>query len=317
MKKVSIIIPFKGQTEKDLAIVLGSINSQIGVDFSTFDVHLVNDGGDPIDMTKFEIFANLELHYHVLPENVGAGLARQYGIDHTDSEYFMFLDSDDEFHFAGALLEFYNVVKYHGEHQMIVARYIEEYKVGNEYRYLTHSQHDWKSPVAKWFSRAYINSINLRFRPELRIFEDTYFVGLACQLSTDIYYLNSVVYTWVCNPNSTVRSNGRIFEYQTHTWALENRLFLEKIREMRPKGVKGDLVNYVCDVYMRYTRYPPVDPVAFWTEHIKLLQEFKDDWDGYSESLQKQVNFLRDNPNGNWTGINTDGFKDFVNKVQV
>jgi hypothetical protein len=209
------------------------------------------------------------------------------------------------------------VVKYHGEHQMIIARYIEEYVSGGEFRYLTHSEHDWKSPVAKWFNRAYIKSLNLRFRPELRIFEDTYFVGLACQLSTDIYYLNSVVYTWLCNPNSTVRSNGRIFEYQTHTWALENRLYLEKLLEMKPGDIKRDLDNYVCDVYMRYTRYPPVDEAAFWTEHVKLLLEFKAYWSGYSEALQKQVDFMRDNPNGSWSGIDTSAFKAFVEKVGI
>ena len=316
MKKVSIIIPFKGQTEKDLAVVLGSLNNQIGVDFSEIDVHLVNDGGDSIDLTKFEIFANLDLHYHELPENVGAGLARQYGIDHTDSEYFMFMDSDDELHFAGALLEFFNVVKYQGDHQMIIARYIEEYKAGDTFMYTIHSDRDWKSPVAKWFNRAYIESLGLRFRPELRIFEDTYFVGLACQLATDIYYLDSVVYTWICNPNSTVRSNGRIFEHQTHTWALENRFYLEMLREKQPQTLKLNLDSYVADVYMRYTVYPPVDEAAFWQEHKKLLAEFADVWEGYTPSLQGMVDSLKNVPGGQWSGTSTDSFEQFVHKSQ-
>lgn len=318
MKKVSIIIPFMGQNESALAIPLSSINNQIGINFSEIDVHLVNDGGPAIDVKKFDIFANLDLHYHQLPENVGPGNARQYGIDHSEGEYIMFIDSDDELHFAGALLEFFNVVKGTGDHQLIIGRYIEQYIIENgEFRYLTHPGVDWKAAYAKWFRRSYLAEKELRFRPELRLFEDTYFVGLACQLATDIHYLDSVVYSWLYNANSLVRRNGKAFEYQTHTWALENRLYLEKLREMKPEDLQRDLNHYVCDVYMRFTRYPPVNPEAFWTEHTKLLQEFKEYWDGYTVLVQKQVDFMRDNPKGKWLGVNTDGFKAFVEKVKV
>ncbi|GAB2026088.1 glycosyltransferase family A protein [Lactovum odontotermitis] len=318
MKKVSIIIPFMGQNESVLAIPLSSINNQIGVNFSEIDVHLVNDGGPAIDVKKFDIFANLDLHYHQLTVNVGPGNARQYGIDHSEGEYVMFIDSDDELHFAGALLEFFNVVKGTGDHQLIIGRYIEQYIIENgEFRYLTHPGADWKAAYAKWFRRSYLAEKGLRFRPELRLFEDTYFVGLACQLSTDIHYLDSVVYSWLYNANSLVRKDGKAFEYQTHTWALENRLYLEKIREMKPEDLKRDLNHYVCDVYMRFTRYPPAKPEAFWAEHTKLLQEFKEYWDGYTVLVQKQVDFMRDNPKGNWLGVNTDGFKAFVEKVSI
>ncbi|MDR0299498.1 MAG: glycosyltransferase family 2 protein [Streptococcaceae bacterium] len=313
MKKVSIIIPFKDQTEKDLAIVLGSINNQIGIDFSLVDVHLVNDGGSPINLSLFEIFANLELHYHELTENVGPGLARQYGIDHSESEYLMFMDSDDELHFVGALLEFFNVVKDSGDHQLIVGRYIEQFVVENgEFRYLTHPLVDWKAVYAKWFNRAYLKEKGLHFYPSLRIFEDTYFVGLSCQLASDIYYLDSVAYSWLYNSDSLVRKDGKSFEYQTHVWALENRLYLEKIREMQPENLRRDLENYVCDVYMRFTKFPPADIASFWREHTALLEEFKDIWLGYSEELQAKVDAIRDNPDGNWPGISTEGFKAFI-----
>lgn len=314
MKKVNLIIPFYNRTEAQLAIVLSSINNQIGVDFSQLDVHLVNDGGKKIDISKFEIFKNLELYLHELPENRGAGVARQYGIDVTDGEYFMFLDSDDQFHFAGALLEFFNVVKYHGEHQLIIASYLEEYQVmGGEYRYLTHDCYDWKSPVAKWFNRKYIESEGLRFQDELRIFEDTYFVGLSCQHATDIYYLNSVVYTWMCNPESTVRANGRSFEYQTHTWALENRLYLEKIKEKRPELIESTLENYVTDCYMRYKTFPPVDEAAFWQEHKKILVAFAPYWHGYTKELQEKVDALSQAPS-KWAKTSTKDFERWVNK---
>ncbi|MFV0556516.1 MAG: glycosyltransferase family 2 protein [Lactovum sp.] len=316
MKKVSIIIPFKGQTEKNLSVVLGSVNGQIGIDFSEIDVHLVNDGGPTIDISKFDIFSNLDLHYHHLEENVGAGLARQYGIDHSESKYLMFMDSDDEFHFAGALLEFFNAVKGTGDHQIVIARYIEQYIVeSGEFRYLIHTQYDWKSVYAKWFNRQYVEEQGIRFQPELRIFEDTYFVGLSCQLSTDIYYIDSVVYSWLYNANSLVRSNGKSFEYQTHTWALQNRLYFKKTFEKRPDTLAMHMKSYVADVYMRYTRYPPADEAAFWDEHFKLLEEFSSFWTGYDAFLQGMVDSLRDKE-GQWQGTPTDKFQAFVEKTR-
>lgn len=317
MKKVSIIIPFKGQDEGKLAVPLGSINSQFGIDFSQVDVHLINDGGPVIDMNRLSVFTNLDLHYHQLTENVGPGMARQYGIDHSKSDYIMFMDSDDVLRFGGALLDFFNVIKTKGEHQIINGRYIEQFldsKGG--FRYVAHP-FDWKAVYAKWFRRSYIEEKGLRFHPDLRIFEDTYFVVLSCKLATDIYRLDSMVYAWLNNPDSITRKLNKAFRQQTHTLALENRLYLETIRKQKPELLKPDLNNYVCDIYMRIQLYHSVDPEAFWVEHTKLLREFSKYWDGYTDNLQKQVDAKRDDPKGRWHNVSTDGFKEFVEKVKV
>lgn len=44
-------------------------------------------------INKFKDIINIQ--YFKLKENVGSGLARQYGIDSSNSEYFMFIDADD------------------------------------------------------------------------------------------------------------------------------------------------------------------------------------------------------------------------------
>ncbi|WP_240338622.1 glycosyltransferase family A protein [Lactococcus lactis] len=124
MKKVSIIIPFKGQTEAELMLPLSSIYNQIGVDLSQLDIHLVNDGGKTIDLSKFDVLADrLEIHYHEIP-NGGPGVARQYGIDNSISEYIMFIDADDVLYYVGALWPFYNASNQ--GHQMIRASYWEQ-----------------------------------------------------------------------------------------------------------------------------------------------------------------------------------------------
>ncbi|KGH34497.1 glycosyltransferase family 2 protein [Lactococcus cremoris] len=314
MKTLSIIIPFMGQTEQNLAVALGSINGQIGIDFSEITVHLVNDAGPEIDWDKFSIFGNLDLQYHQLPNNVGPGMARQFGVDHSESRYIMFMDSDDELHFAGALLEFFNAIKDSGDHQILIARYIEQFldeKGG--FRYLVHPIYDWKAAYAKWFSREYLQQENLSFHPELKLFEDTYFVGLSCQLAKDIHYIDSVVYSWLYNENSLVRQNGKSFEHQTALWAKENRLFLRVIREKQQENLKRDLENYVIDVYMRQRKFPPENLADFYVAHLALLIEFSDVWSGYSEDLQAKVDSLRDVAGGQWQGVDTSGFQDFIN----
>lgn len=42
--------------------------------------------------------------------------------------------------------------------------------------------------------------------PDLPIYEDTYFVGLACELATDTCFLEEKVYMWLANPNSITRT---------------------------------------------------------------------------------------------------------------
>jgi glycosyltransferase involved in cell wall biosynthesis len=314
MKKCSIIIPFYGQTEEELVIPLSSINNQIGIDFSTLDVHLVNDGGPEVDVSRFDILSHLEIHYHMI-ENSGPGLARQYGIDHSEGEYLMFMDSDDMLQFGGALQEFYNVEKYDRKYKMIIAKFIEQYMhADGNFRYKIYSEHNWSAVYGKWFKRDYLESIDLRFHPDLRIFEDTYFVGLACQLCDDIKYVPVAVYTWLYNQQSLVRDKNKFFKQQLHTWCIENRLWFEKIRVWQPQNLKRDFENYLADLYFRYTKWGAVNEKAFWQEYVTTLKNCLDIYEGYTEGLQKQADAKRNQENGKWHGIATDKFKAFIEK---
>ncbi|MDR2976345.1 MAG: glycosyltransferase [Streptococcaceae bacterium] len=315
MTSVSIIIPFKDQTEKELSLALASINGQIGVDFSEIDVQLVNDGGAAIEVNKFEIFSNLRIHYHELPENVGPGLARQYGIDHSESDYLMFIDADDELHYTGALLDFFNVLKESASHQIIIGKYIEQYLVaGNEFRYQVYD-YNWKALYAKCFQRDYLKQLNLHFHPKLRLFEDMYFVGLACELATDIHYLNSVVYSWLFNANSLVRSGGRSYEHQTHLWVKQCQYHLEFLQKAAPERLNAAFENYLVDIYFRSRAYPPEDEKAFWQAHCELIKTFSQIWQPYNVSLQLKADKMsQETPM--WKGKSPEAFEVFMKETE-
>ncbi|MFC4651461.1 glycosyltransferase family 2 protein [Lactococcus nasutitermitis] len=316
-KTVSIIIPFKNEREAQLGIALSSINTQIGVDFSKIEVILVNDGGDKLNLEQFSVFENLDLHYYEI-ENVGPGLARQYGIDNSKGEYLMFIDSDDMLYYAAALSEFFSVIQ-SKKHDMIVAKFMEQYlDTKGNYQYKISAANNNSAVYAKWFKRTYLKEINLQFHPKLRIYEDSYFVGVASQLSTDSYYLDKVVYTWLYNTNSIGRKEANTHDRYLHVKALQCRLYLEAVREKQPQnfpnGVRDYMVTYLIDTFMRYSSYPLVNEDEFWIEHRKLFQKFAESCPKYSPILQSIVESAKKAPQSQWKAVDTSKFQDFMIK---
>lgn len=290
-KLVSIIIPYYNENESQLAIALSSINNQIGVDFNDVEVILVGDGGYEIDdISVFDIFDNINLHYYYNRISKGAGCARQFGMEHSSGRYYMFIDADDQLHFAGALLEFFNVIANSGNHEIIIAKYIEQYKIEDgTFRYYTHPQNDWKASYAKWFSAEYIERIGLRWHDDLRIYEDTYFVGLSCKLSDDIYYHNSVVYSWLYNPNSTVRKKENNFYNQLHDWSRMNYYYINFLKEHNYSYLQNDFNNYWIELYSKEKNYEPIDSKKYIYQNCEILKSNAIMWEKCKIDLKENI----------------------------
>ncbi|GFH40158.1 glycosyltransferase family 2 protein [Lactococcus insecticola] len=311
-KLVSIIIPYHSEDVYRLNVVLSSINNQIGVDFEQIEVILVGDAPvEAVRLSDFVLLQHLDLQMHVITgDSVGAGLARQAGMDLARGQYLMFMDADDQFQFVGSLLEFFNVAKM-GNHDMIIARYLEESYYNGAYRYYTSSARDWKAAYGKWFSVDYLARIGLKWHPNLRIYEDTYFVGIAATLSPDTHYIDSVVYTRMYNATSTVRKDDYWFERQHHTWADENRYWLQFMRFHRPERMLSDLNYYLVDVYFRRQVNASEDDALFWEAHKRLVLENRDIWAGYTPELATYAESLQDRED-KYKAFSLDGLSDFI-----
>lgn len=297
-KLVSIIVPYKNESESQLSVVLSSINNQVGIDFSQVEVILICDGGYKLkDISIFNIFDNINIKYYYNRQSKGPGFSRQFGMDRAIGQYYMFMDADDQFHFTGSLLEFFNVVKDSGNHEVIIARYIEQYKMQDgSFRYYTHPQNDWKASYGKWFHADYIKKIGLSWLSNLKIYEDTYFVGLACELSTDIYYKNSVVYIWLCNSNSIVRNPKNQFHQQLHTWVYMNRNYFQFLRNKKFSLLQKDFNKYLVELYFKESNYKPVDKNEYNIQNQLLLKENKDLWEVYKDNLINDIqNYSKNN----------------------
>lgn len=93
--KVDVIIPAYGRNElveKGIASLANQWRRE------ELTVYIVNDCSPNTPdnyQSVVDKFPDLRINVLKTPENRGQGLARQWGIDHSDSPYFMFMDEDD------------------------------------------------------------------------------------------------------------------------------------------------------------------------------------------------------------------------------
>lgn len=306
-KLVSIIIPYHNETEKTLKIVLSSINNQIGIDLNRIEVVLVCDAGNRLDNPDnfLSWFENVDIKYYELTLSGGPGVARQYGMDHSDSEYIMFMDADDQLQYCGALFEFFNVVQQTGNHQIIACDAMEQFKNSdNQFRYRIRSYQDNKIFAwGKWFNRSYLDSIQLTWHPKLRIFEDTYFVGTACLLATDIFHHQVVVYMWLWNSNSITRNTGKFFAQSLDTWVELIRYRYRILSLNNLEIANDDFCGMLTAMAVRETKNKPNNQAKYNSQLRRTLNECVQAYELNYEKLVKKIieamkndDFLKNKP---------------------
>lgn len=316
-KKLSIIIPFYGQNESDLAIPLRSINNQVSVDFAKIDVHLVNDGGKPINTDNLAIFANLDLHYHELHENVGPGMARQYGIDHSAGEYLMFVDADDYLNHSAALSSFFSATESDENAQVLRSKFIEQVPNGNGDLIEIIAGYDRNAVYACWIARKWLNKIKLRFISELRIYEDSYFIDLINNLTPGIKSIDDITYVYVFHEKSLSHVGKSVSSEFADTWVLSKYYELKFLSSRKSVPfLKDYLAAVLLQAYLRYEKFPPVDEEKFWSVLWKLMKKYAYLWEGFFAEMQLVANQESQMKNGEFYGIDTSNLRKFIKKCE-
>ncbi|MBR3117095.1 MAG: glycosyltransferase family 2 protein [Bacilli bacterium] len=201
---IDIIIPAYN-AHKTLEKALLSICSQ-NID-QQLNVYVCNDGSkkDYKDIIKkFKTFINIkEL---TIDKNSGPGVARQVGLDKSNSEYVVFLDADDELYSSISLKLMYNKIK-ENDSDMVIASFIEETDQGD---YLHSDDYVWLH--GKMYKREFIDKCKVKFNDSYAN-EDNYFNKSLLIRNPKIDYLDDTVYVWKNNKTSITRKNNR--EYNT------------------------------------------------------------------------------------------------------
>lgn len=212
---LSIIIPFYNENELSLFPLLSSINSQKGVDFSRIELILVNDGFSDYSISDdfFALFFNLNIRLVTLEKNSGPGVARQVGIDHSSAEYVMFCDCDDLIHNVGVLYSLLFEMQSF-DCDFVSSSWLEEVVLDGAASFITHEfEQTWLH--GKMFLRRFLVDNNIRFHPDLRVHEDTYFLKLVSALCSNRRHFNLPSYVWTFSPNSITRKDNAIYGFES------------------------------------------------------------------------------------------------------
>ena len=259
---INIIIPaYNAHSTIDRCLASILIQS-----YKDFDVTIVNDGGDSYSDTisRYKKLIKVREISSTDKVNRGAGYARQFGLDHTNGEFVMFMDADDVLYTPYALQSLYDGIIARPTFAVSAGRFIEECEYNDET--ILH-QEDMVWVFGKLYKRAFLNAYNIRFCPGSRWNEDNGFnccVRLCSNDNAQINFLTDVVYCWTNQPNSITKNDTYAYG-KSFVGNIENMLWA--IKHAKKIGIPEDRINqfaletffsqyqYMMEVYGRDKRF--------------------------------------------------------------
>ena len=215
---IDIIIPIYNSREY-ICNCLDSVLSQTIVD--KINVYLIDDCSDCSYDDILKKYKKLNIFYYRLDKNSGPGVARQYGLDHSNGKYILFLDSDDVFASSFSVSKLYEATN-KSENVIVYGYVLIEHEDGNYEKLLTEG-----SLHGKLFCRKVIDKYNLRFY-EGYSHEDLSFFILYAEANVESIYIEDEVYIYKFNKKSITKAYDDYFysksdEYVNNIiWFVEN-----------------------------------------------------------------------------------------------
>lgn len=210
--KIDVIIPaYKAQ--ETIIRTLSSIACQSILE--DVEVTIVNDCCPNGNYEKFvKMFSPyMKIREIKMEQNGGPGLARQYGIDNTENQYFTCIDADDTFAGTLALEELRAGIQLNPAIQCCVGTFAELHE---NLKIVPH-QNDMVWMFGKLYKREFIDRYKIRFN-DTRANEDTGFntaVRLLCSNNPNeiVHWISEVVYYWHEKTDSITRINDCQYSY--------------------------------------------------------------------------------------------------------
>lgn len=310
MKKLSIIIPRYQETEQLMMLLLSSINTQIKIDFSTLEVIIVSDGTEKLNDDFCKLF-NFDIVQLKLNKNSGPGVARQKGLNIARGDYIMFCDADDVLYSNDILSVI--IMNFEKEQpDMLISAWLEE----TENDLLIHeNENTWL--FGKCFKKNFLHENDITFHPDLRIHEDSYFLGLCRALANKVIAIKNFTYIWKYNENSITRMNNKEYSFKSipeyiHTFALASEIIEQKnpndmphrisqfimyiyFNSHQPHWLLEENKNYLIAVEEAMSSY--IKPFIKW--YVNLSDEDKR-WEYNEERKRSFSNFIEEETLDSW-----------------
>lgn len=285
-------------------------------------VYIVDDKSDKDYkdiIKKYKKYLDIcELSYD---ENKGPGFARNYGIKHSNSEYIMFLDSDDIFNTPYSIESLFNEI-HSKNYDLVISNFLEE--IGDD-KYLPHfKDHIWDH--GKIYRRKYIESKNICFTDE-RSNEDLFFNFLTILTGAKVSYINDITYVWKNNNESITRKNNHEFSYKGIEGYIRNIYNLSiSLEDRKAEKSKIAKVLFFSLLQMYYTylffeRDKNVEAIDILMNSTKLVTEryslFEKDLtlDDKNEIIKKELSKYINQNCLYLVAIPCISFNDFIGEV--
>lgn len=246
---IDVIIPAYN-SHATIEQTLYSISYQVIKD--KLRVYIVNDASDSDYSELVNFFSNfINVKELKLDKNGGPGVARQYGIDHSNSEYIIFIDSDDIFYDCFSIKRLYDEID-NKNCDVVIGNFIEE--VQNQF---FNHQNDTIWLHGKIYRRKYLEKNNIRFN-DTRLNEDNGFNQLIFLGNSKISYLEYNVYIWCNNLESITRKDNHsvLFELllgyiYNINWALTESLK----RNYDKEKISSLAIAALVAIYIHYLNF--------------------------------------------------------------
>ena len=292
--ELSIIIP-SYNAKKSICDTLDSIEKQI-IPIS-YEVILVNDCSDydyeDIVLKYKDKFLIREIK---TDNNVGPGGSRQYGIDNSESDYIVFIDSDDLFVGDDSLFEMYNEIKAK-DADLLIGNFIYR---RDKKEIIKKNNLVWLH--GKMYKRKFLNKYSIRFNNS-RANEDNGFNRLVLLLDPKIVFFDKEVYIYNENPDSITRKDNRAYRFYgiegfcyNMNWAMD-----EAIKRGVSKNIIAILsTDVLATLYVYYVGLQDeydVGKILEWGKEVnnkyKLYSNLLTS-DYYLAVLKEKKEFLKD-----------------------
>lgn len=208
-----------------------------------FKCYLVVDGEEhgSYDYLKWAFEELLDFEILYMKDNGGPGVARQYGIDHSQEPYITFIDADDTYLSSLALYYQLKPIKNDMKIALVSCDFLEE-KQNHE---IVARTNDMVWMHGKMYKREFLDKYEIRFN-DTRANEDVGF-NTQCQcyanIDEQIYLSKDNTYLWQWRDNSTVRADNSSYAYNESIegYVLNKIYAFETVLAKRPND---DSVNF-------------------------------------------------------------------------
>lgn len=263
---VNIIIPHYNDTD-NLKKALASLVAQTK---QSFIVTIIDDCSPsaPDLLSVIEHYKQyLQLELLINDKNLGPGPTRQVGIDNTNCQYIMFLDSDDMF-YPRAVELLSREIQVHDADLV----YSDIYAEMNGGKIILKLGENTTWFHGKIYRTEYLRGLGLRLdNLDFRYNEDSYFNLCANILTKKKYFLaDEITYLWRNNKKSLTRTKGaQQFLYDHNLEYLFSQV--RAVQFMLKKGLKVDeapLARTIINIYGAYEQEYLIHP-----ENVPIMDQ--------------------------------------------